>query len=198
MTGPERLRALKTLAPAIANVDGFALRPMRTAPVDDEEVRLITEWRNRYVHSFLHEFEATVERTSGWLSSRVGPDDTRILFSFVDETGRMVGYLGLAYIEWDRLYGEADAIVRGEPLPRGIMKRALLELLAWARRELGLATLGVRVLSDNPACAFYERCGFVEQSRQALAARTTDDGVIWEPTAGTGTRELVHYLHARD
>lgn len=178
---------------------GLRLRPIVTTSgaQDKEELRCLTTWRNRHVRAFLHEFAANEARTARWLATLIGPDDTRILFSLVDDSGQMVGYLGLAYIDWARGYGEADAIVRGEPLPAGTMKRALTRLLAWARSDLGLSELGVRVLSDNAACRFYERCGFVEQRREPLAARTTDDGIIWEPTSAQhGARYLVLYRYA--
>src|SRR5687768_11930806 len=75
------------------------LRPVATDPqsVNPTDVRLLTAWRNKFVTSFLTEFNATSEQTTGWLTNVVGPDDTRILFMIDDLTGRTFGYMGLAF-----------------------------------------------------------------------------------------------------
>ena len=138
------------------------LRPVVTVAgnVNANDVRVLTEWRNRFVGSFLTEFEATEARTEQWLTEVVGPDPTRMLFMLDDVHGRTIGYLGLAFIDWQERTGEADAIVRGVDELPGIMTKALLALLRWAHRELGLTkALNVRVRSDNPAVDFYLKLG---------------------------------------
>lgn len=202
MKGAERLQSMKASAHRrdfrIEVGGGFTLQPVITdlAHLDPQEVRCVTEWRNRHVQSFLHEFTATTERTARWLTQRVGPDETHVLFMLRDSAAEIAGYLGLGYIDWARQRGEADAIVRGRELPSGTMKRALQQLLAWARQELGLSEMGVRVLSDNPACEFYRKCGFVEIRREPLAARQVDDGQIWEVASTQApSRWLVHFRY---
>ncbi len=133
------------------------LRPVATAAgrVDASDVHVLTEWRNRFVGSFLTEFVATEARTEQWLTEVVGPDPTRILFMLDDSLGATVGYLGLAFIDWENLTGEADAIVRGAETAPGVMARAMFTLLEWAREQLGLKSIGARVRSDNPALRFF-------------------------------------------
>lgn len=148
------------------------LRPLVTAAgkINREDVRVLTEWRNRFVRSFLTEFQATEERTKKWLTQVVGPDPTRILFMLDDVHGRTIGYLGLAFIDWEQRTGEADAIVRGVETQPGVMTKALLALLRWAHHELGLTkALTVRVRSDNPAVDFYLKLG-AETRRVPLRA----------------------------
>jgi GNAT superfamily N-acetyltransferase len=176
--------------------EAHTLRPVCVAPghLDGDEVERLTVWRNRFVSAFLHEFVADTQRTARWLGEVVGPDDTRILFMLVDRDDVPRGYLGLGFIEWERNYGEADAIVRGEPLPHGTMRRALRTLLGWARRDLGLGEIGVRVLADNPACEFYRRCGFYDVTRQPLERRLVADGVQWVP-GRVADRELIHFRY---
>jgi hypothetical protein len=62
---------------------------------------------------------------------------------------------------------------------------------------LGLGSIGVRVLSDNPALEFYRRSGFVEQTRVPLRATPTADGVAWQeaPDHPNPERELVHFMY---
>jgi RimJ/RimL family protein N-acetyltransferase len=127
------------------------LRPVATrkAALNVEDVRLLTEWRNRHVRSFLTEFRATEERTERWLTETVGPDDTRILFMVDDTDGCTVGYAGLAHIDWEHGSAEFDAIVRGAKADPRIMTSALWTMIGWARGQLGLRRLGGRVRSDN-------------------------------------------------
>ena len=104
--------------------------------------------------------------------------------------------MGLAFIDWDRHYGEADAVVRGLPAERGVMRQALIALLTWAEEGLGLTSLGVRVRSDNPAISFYKGLGF--HSVQCVPLRRSerrDAGIIvWSEDGGAGLEEpyLVH------
>src|SRR6266536_841028 len=58
------------------------LRPVATrrGSLKSNDVRVLTEWRNRFVRAFLTEFQADESRTEKWLTDSVGPDDTRILF----------------------------------------------------------------------------------------------------------------------
>jgi RimJ/RimL family protein N-acetyltransferase len=175
------------------------LRPVSTTMgrLDAKDVKVLTEWRNRYVTSFLTEFQATEDRTADWLTHSVGPDGTRILF-MVDgiSDAITIGYMGLAFIDWDRHYGEADAIVRGLPAERGVMRQALVALLTWAKESLGLTSFGVRVRSDNPAISFYAALGFHAVRRVPLRrCKEMDSGIIvWSEDSGAPVEEpfLVH------
>lgn len=178
------------------------LRPVatRAGRLDAGDVRALTEWRNRFVRSFQTEFVANEERTAKWLTEMIAPDDTRILFMLDDaQAGQTFGYMGLAFIDWDAGSGEADAIVRGGEAAPGLMSRALLTLLGWARAQLGLTRLGVRVRSDNPALDFYRKLGFVEQYRVTLR-RVDEEGMIrWveDESLPPGEPSQVHMLLGR-
>jgi RimJ/RimL family protein N-acetyltransferase len=156
------------------------LRPVATTAgrLNANDVRVLTEWRNRFVSSFLTEFKATEARTEQWLTDVVGPDPTRILFMLDDARGETVGYLGLAFIDWEKLTGEADAIVRGAETAPGVMARAMFTLLDWARGQLGLKSVGARVRSDNPALRFFLK--FAKQTKRVpLRAVEEPDMIRW-------------------
>ena len=176
------------------------LRPVATQParLNPGDIRRLTEWRNRFVTSFLTEFTATEERTAHWLTNAVGPDDTRILFMLDDLQGRTFGYMGIGYICWDTRYGEADAIVRGEEAPSGTMSVALRTLLAWARGQLGLKNLCVRVRSDNSALQFYSKLGFQEVKRVPLNCTVSKAGRDWfeDPALNQAKASLVYMKYA--
>jgi RimJ/RimL family protein N-acetyltransferase len=182
--------------PVGAPVEGL-LRPVATRPdaQSESDVLCLTEWRNEHVKSFLTEFVATVPQTRRWLAETVGPSDSRILFVVERLDGEIVGYMGLAFIDWDKAYAEADAVVRGRPAQRHLMTRALRAMLAWAASQLSLKTFGVRVRSDNPARLFYEKFGFREVKRVALRKISSDGLIKWEEDpllAEEGGLTLVH------
>jgi RimJ/RimL family protein N-acetyltransferase len=155
------------------------LRPVATRPdrINPADVRCLTEWRNRFLSAFLTEFPANDARTTRWLTDIVGPHPGKILFMVEDPGGRCFAYMGLDLIDWERGYGEADAIVRGGDAPKGVMTAALQTLLAWAQSALGLSEVGVRVRSNNSAVQFYEKCGFVEHKRVPLR-RVDEPGMV--------------------
>lgn len=173
------------------------LRPIASLPghTDPTDVRLLGEWRNRHVSRFLTEFDAHDARTRQWLEGPIHANGGKILFMLDAPDGVRLGHLGLGFIDWRRGYGEADAIVSGGASPPGLMKLALRTLLAWARSQLGLTELAVRVRSDNPACEFYRKVGFVEFQRVPLGVRVEPGLTEWFEDAtlsATSEPSLVH------
>jgi len=176
------------------------LRPIATVPgaTDSTDVRLLGEWRNRHVKSFLTEFVAHDARTTEWLTTAIHGNDGKLLFMLDALDGTRLGHLGLGFIDWDRRYGEADAIVSGGASPPGLMKLALQTLLRWAREQLSLEQLAVRVRSDNPAVAFYEKVGFREWQRIPLVARRGAESTEWaeDPAARDREPSLVYMRYS--
>ncbi|HEU4435323.1 MAG TPA: GNAT family N-acetyltransferase [Pyrinomonadaceae bacterium] len=176
------------------------LRPVSTAPgkLNENDVRVLTEWRNRFVKSFLTEFEATEARTATWLTDVIGPDPTRILFMLDDAHGQTVGYLGLGFIDWEQGVGEADAIVRGAEVAPGVMAKALFTLLGWGYEQLGLETIGARVRSDNPSLRFFLKIGR-ELKRVPLRRIDEPAMVRWveDETLVTSPASLVYLIFDR-
>ncbi|MBK1621328.1 hypothetical protein CKO42_23515 [Lamprobacter modestohalophilus] len=151
---------------------GYGLYPIdcRAENIDPEILVMLTEARNSNRDSFLTFFTATPERTKKWLSEQVAADSTRILFAIKEiQSNELYGYMGLAYGNSDGSRIEGDAIVRHvnktEP---GLMRLAFLRLVDWAKVSLGIEQIWLRVLSDNPAVGFYQRCGFIPVSEVPL------------------------------
>lgn len=206
--GRELVRALK--ANSIADQPrlsipvgsyGAVLRPVSTTPgaLNENDVRLLTEWRNRFVRSFLTEFVATEARTQAWLTETVGPDPTRILFMLDDARGQTVGYLGLAFIDWEQRTGELDAIVRGAELSHVLMARAVTTLLRWGYTELALEALNGRARSDNPALGFFRK--LAKEVKRVPLRRTEKPGIVcWieDETLSASSASLVYLTFNRD
>lgn len=178
------------------------LRPVATKRelLNATDVRVLTDWRNRFVHAFLTEFVATESRTAEWIVEVVGPNEGKILFMVDDQNGHTSGYMGLDYIDWDQAYGEADAVVRGADAAPGTMKCALETLLAWAQGQLGLSKLGVRVRSDNTALNFYREVGFQEIFRVPLRSVEEPGMIRWveDPSVKATETYLVHMVWGRE
>lgn len=172
------------------------LRPIPTRPgcISQSDLELLSEWRNRYVKSFLTEFSAHASRTERWLVDFVHANPSKLLFMVENLDGEPLGHIGIDFIDWEAGYGEADAIVSGGASPRGLMKEALQTMLAWAGDQLGLTRLAVRVRSDNTALEFYRKVGFVEQKRVPLNVERTQDMVRWyeDPTLANAQASLVY------
>lgn len=172
------------------------LRPVATVAgaLDALDVALLTQWRNQHVKSFLTEFVANDAQTAQWLSQSVHQNGGKLLFMVDTPQGERVGHVGLGFIDWDKAYGEADAIVSGGKSPPGLMKEALLTLMRWSRDVLGLRTLAVRVRSDNSALEFYRKVGFQEFKRVPLVASVVAGGVNWteDPQAVDAVASLVY------
>jgi RimJ/RimL family protein N-acetyltransferase len=132
------------------------------ATIDEKIVTMLTVARNDNVESFLTYFTATNERTASWLINTVSRDKARILFSIKHYfTGELYGYMGLAYGNLSGTYIEADAIVRYTYKPiHGLMKKAFTTLIDWVQFDIGISNVWIRVLADNSAIHFYEKCGF--------------------------------------
>jgi RimJ/RimL family protein N-acetyltransferase len=157
------------------------------------DVELLTNWRNRFVSSFLTRFESTPVRTRRWLSDYVANDDTRVLFMTDLPDGKTIGYMGLAYIDWAARRGEADAIVRGGGAPKGLMTDCLRSLIGWGLNQLALQSIGVRVLSSNPAIEFYRKFGFDEHRRVPLTRADCNGDEVWvEAESSVSDLALVH------
>ncbi|NER36172.1 MAG: GNAT family N-acetyltransferase [Oscillatoria sp. SIO1A7] len=182
----------------IPNFEQYFLRPIPTRPglLNSSDVQCLTQWRNQNKKSFLTEFNATESRTSDWLTNTVHNDPGRILFMIEHSSENPIGYMGLANINWETLYGEADSVVRGKSSEKGLMSVALITLMKWAINQLEIIDLGVRVLSDNPATNFYENLGFLEKKRVPLRQQVCPEITTWieDDSYPSPNRYLVHYV----
>ncbi len=122
-------------------------------PGDLEDLRA---WKNANRAGFFFQGEITVEMQKSWFESyRSRPRD----FMFVVEfEGSKIGCMAFRILE----SGDADAyniIAAPGGAGRGLMKAAMAVMCSFAADRHG-RNIGCLVLKENPALAFYERCGF--------------------------------------
>lgn len=198
LVGRDHLSNVKACGVSIPidGAPGLRLRAVTPSEPGEGDILRLTDWRNRNPRSFLTEFQATADRTRGWLTRSIAHDDTRVLFMIEAPGQDPIGYIGLGAIDWEKRNAEADSVVRGVESSPGAMTAAMKSLLNWARRDLGIESFSVRVLADNPALAFYQKFGFRETHREALRRVVKEDCVAWEPVANAAAsgdgRWLVH------
>lgn len=132
-----------------------------------QEIRLLTAWRDRYRDAFPTQFKASKAGTHRWFKEQVIGVPNRILFKIRDLKGIDIGHMGLAHIGEDlcgmgRQSCEIDNVVRGRAEHPGIMSMALSALCDWVVGTLKIDTIYLRVFSNNvKAKNYYIGCGFL-------------------------------------
>ena len=122
-------------------------------PGDLEDLRA---WKNANKAGFFFKGDITPEMQRTWFDGYLArPRD----FMFVVEReGRKAGCLGFRILET----GEADAyniIAAPGASGKGLMRAAMAVMCSYAADRF-TRDIGCRVLKDNPAVSYYERCGF--------------------------------------
>lgn len=189
----QRVREAKRSLATIALPAGCRLRMIGDPGRLANDADMLTRWRKMHRRAFLTEFEATRERTQRWLETSVLPDRSRMLFIIETDDGTPIGSAGLTRIDPSEGAAELDAILRGIPEVPGIMSEAVSALVRWARSDLGVQRLSVRVFEDNAAGRFYEQLGFVAVGRTPLYRREAGDGSV-EWCEGSSARDAERWL----
>ena len=130
---------------------------------NDREIRLLAKWRNRNQHWFPTQFKVTFAGTKKWAREQLIEKDDRILF-FIETDQRkpsVIGHIGLNRFDYENFSCQIDNVIRGKPIMKGIMTRALKSLTDYAFSKLKVRYLTLTTFTDNkPAIALYKRCGF--------------------------------------
>lgn len=159
-------------------------------------ISLFSNWRKENPTLSPSVFQITDERTEAWMKKAVIENDNRIIFMVRDNEGEFLGHIGFAGFRFDTKTAEVDSVLRGVKgkTPR-IMEFALLSLVEWGKKELGLEHIDLEVISDNyHAINFYKRCGFVEDQLIPLKKVILQDEVKWVACQELKNAEK-YYLH---
>jgi RimJ/RimL family protein N-acetyltransferase len=154
---------------------------------DRELMALLSDWRRTHEDWFLSVFPVTVDRTARWYRERLIESPDRLLF-MIEAGDGFIGHIGLFRFDFADGTCEIDNIVRGSDRLPGAMEPAIREMMAWGRRELGVAGYRLQTFSNNErARRLYEKLGFRETGRTPLALVVTDEGREWvDAPAGQG------------
>jgi RimJ/RimL family protein N-acetyltransferase len=125
-----------------------ALLPITPSMLSDVEmIEKLTQWRNRAQKYFATQFQATIERTRGWLDRTVLADPDRLLF-LVMTPNRLVGHMGFKGLSDQSV--ELDNFIRGEMggHPQ-LIYHSEIALLRWLFRIFPIQNVYASVFADN-------------------------------------------------
>lgn len=163
-----------------------------------EAVSLCAKWRKKHEWWFPKQFKVTIEGTTNWLKNGVIEVKDRLLFFIVINNVR-VGHIGLYRFDYEHNSCELDNVLKGEDAPKGLMTFVTKTLMQWARTNLGISKMTLRVFSDNDkAIALYMRVGFTKVKNIPLRKISGSGEVVWEEDEsmkGSCEREYVLMQH---
>ena len=148
----------------------------------EDKIELLAKWRSENQHAFPSQFPVTFAGTKSWLDKQLLAAKDRILFFVADEKGQLIGHVGLFRFDYHKKACELDNIVRGVHLvARGIMTSACKALIEFAKKELGVSEIYLRVFSDNEvALKLYRNLGFEEIIRIPLREERNGEVICWK------------------
>lgn len=180
-----KIRQAKDRGLALPVVDeaGVLLSTLKVCAGTEEEARLAAAWREREKQWFPTLFPFDPAGTLRWLKQGVLGNPERILFFLEDPAGVPWGHAGLALFQWGNPPScEIDSILRGRAdVARGAMTPVLRCLIAWAKEELGMPRVELKVFSENEkAIRLYERLGFCPVRSIPMKLRAGTPVSVWE------------------
>jgi|APSaa5957512535_1039671.scaffolds.fasta_scaffold09023_4 RimJ/RimL family protein N-acetyltransferase len=149
---------------------------------DNFTISLLSKWREAAT-TFHNRFEVTHEGTRQWLRDLVLDMPDKILFLIFDTYGQPIGHLGFANVFNSNGIFELDNVVRGNnERATGIMTKATITLLQWARDNISPNGFFLRTLDDNKhALKFYSKLGFTKTNKQPLRKICHEVGFSYVP-----------------
>lgn len=161
----------------------------------DDNVQLISQWRDQSQEWFPSQFKVTVSGTKKWLETDLLQKHDRILYFVCNCDGEKIGHVGLNRFDYHERTCELDNIIRGVGAHKGIMQKACQALLQDAIKRYDLKTIYLKVFSDNyKAIGLYEKLGFVEIQRVPLVKNVLKDSVNWDNYLGTDYTRIDRYF----
>lgn len=174
------------------HVDGILVSQMRIPILDDLHIQCVADWREQHKHWYPTVFPYNLEGTRAWMTKQVIENPERILFFLWTPEGEPWGHLGLATFRFENgAFCEIDAVMRGrENIAKGMMTPAVRALIHWARSDVGIGRIGLRVFADNMrAIKLYERLGFTHGKKIPLMFEKGDPISQWREAKDGERRE---------
>lgn len=186
---PDPSVTFKQLILADLGERGFEIRSTEGTPIaylkligavdlqDDFLIQQITDWRRRYKHCFLSEFEPTCIRTKNWMQEAVVNNPARALFRILSPDGALMGHVGAIH---RKTYIEYDYYILGvKPEVKNFALCVASQFLLWLLDLTKLELISGNVRSDNlHGLDFHRRTGFSVYQQVPLLRIDTGQGEV--------------------
>ncbi len=162
--------------------------------VEDEQiVNNLAKWRDIHQKWFPAQFKVTGAGTKKWLQERVIETSDRLLF-IIKSNNKYIGHVGLFRFNFKNMSCELDNIVRGEPLYPGIITAAILTMMDWGKKILGVKFYELQTSSDNDrALKLYTKLNFRELKREPLIQVKSKSKIEWVKAPKNYSKEIKRY-----
>ena len=125
---------------------------------------------------YFSRFSPSIPGLSNYLARGPIENPNQILFSVVDQSRVLYGLVGLK-LNSIGIVNVDNVLKISKDLP-GIMKVALLKVMAWANHAMGIKEFELQVISTNTkAIALYSNVGFNVKERISLRVESLDGGI---------------------
>lgn len=136
-------------------------------PITMEDTELIVRWRNeeRVRNNFIYQERFTKEGHEKWMREKVASGQVIQFIICLKETGQPVGSVYFRDIDPKNRRAEYGIFIgEAEAAGRGIGTETAKLAVAYAKEEMKLHKLMLRVFADNTAAwKSYEKAGFVQE-----------------------------------
>lgn len=183
---------------AVRNREGVPLgwlTPIGTREAEDPNIiASLTKWRRMFMRYFLTQFTPSDERTHDWLRNVVIPNNDRILFMIVENSGVPIGNFGVCNL--DEKEAELDNLIRGEKGgDRELIYYSEVALLWWLFVEMKISSVCLHVFSNNlKTIALHSRVGFSEIKRMDLERVVAGEEIKYQVSPSEGETEDFQYI----
>lgn len=139
----------------------FSLIPFTSLDSRSKDTaELLSEWRERYLHTYPTRSEITNEGTKLWFQNAVLDNPQRVLFWIMDSGLNRLGHIGIVF-QPDQDLMEIDNVLRGVNMYPGLMSEALRAIESIIELEFSMSSVKLRVLESNDhAHQFYLKNGY--------------------------------------
>ncbi len=150
------------------------------ANVSDENIRLISIWREQNSEVFLTKFNVTQRGTREWLQN-IWFDPKRILLMIIFD-GEKIGHIGIHRYDEKNEKAEIDSVLRGVRTPKiKIMENVFQIMFNLMFKCMKLKKIQLKVFHDNlKAINLYERVNMLKIKKDELKKILNDKGWTYE------------------
>lgn len=148
--------------------------------IELSDLEQMRQWRNlselrKYFREYREISEAMQE---GWYQS-IQKDKDQINFAVCEKVSdELIGYAGFSHISWLNRSAEFGNYIAPEFFGKGFGKDLVKTLIRHGFEELNFNRIWMECYSNNPACSFYNKCGFINEG--IMRETYFYDGQYWD------------------